>query len=201
MTRFNNKVSGVKKAAGLFHRRLCFLVVLVLWGLSCSSSLRAADPSALPEFQVKAAFLINFPKYVDWPAEAFAETNSPIVIAVLGESRVTDELEKGITGRTINGRAIVLKHLVAGEPLDACHILFIPAAEKHASVILARLKDAGVLTVGESGDFLDSGGIINLARRDQKIALEVNLPAAGKAGIKISSKLLNVAQVVKGRTN
>src|SRR6185295_7141296 len=101
MTRFDNKVSGVKEAAGLFHRRLCFLVMLVLWGLSCGSSLRAADPSALPEFQVKAAFLINFPKYVDWPAEAFAETNSPIVIAVLGESKVTDELEKGIAGRTI----------------------------------------------------------------------------------------------------
>jgi hypothetical protein len=157
----------------------------------------AEEPLA-SEYQVKAAFLINFPKYVDWTAAAFAETNSPIVIAVLGETPVTDELQKAAAGRTVNGRNIILKHLTYGEEYGICHILFISAAEeRHSPEVLAKLKDASVLTVGESDGFLESGGIINLARRDQKIGLEVNLIAANKARIKVSSKLLNVASAVK----
>lgn len=153
------------------------------------------------EYQVKAAFLINFPKYVDWPAEAFAATNSPIVIAVLGQTKVTAEIQKIIPGRTVNGREFVLKRLASGEASGVCHILFISAAEQqHSPSLLTQLKDASVLTVGESDDFLERRGIINLARRDQKIALEVNLTAADKARIKISSKLLGVASVVKGKS-
>lgn len=159
-----------------------------------------AQEGPLPEHQVKAAFLVNFPKYVDWPAEAFAETNSPIVIAVLGETKVTGELQKIITDRTVNGREVVLQRLAPGEVPRTCHILFIAAAEqKRSSNLLGSLK-GGVLTVGESDDFLEGGGIINLARRDQKIALEVNLAATDRAGLKISSKLLSVASVVKGKT-
>jgi hypothetical protein len=87
-----------------------------------------------------------------------------------------------------------------GEELGNCHILFISSAEQQrAPSLLAKLRDTSILTVGESDDFLERGGIINLARRDQKIALEVNLVAANTAGIQISSKLLKVASVVKGK--
>jgi hypothetical protein len=152
------------------------------------------------EYQVKAAFLINFAKYADWPADAFASATSPIVIAVLGESRVTGEIQKVIAGRTVNGRKIVLKRLASGEDAAGCHILFISATEEqHSPNLLARLRESDILTVGESDDFLERGGIINLARRDQKIAVEVNLTAAGNARIKLSSKLLSVADSVKGR--
>jgi hypothetical protein len=160
-----------------------------------------AQETAPSEYLVKAAFLINFPKYVDWAPEAFAETNSPIVIAVLGESEMTAELRKIIAGRIVNGREIVLKRLDSDDASGVCHVLFVPATEqKRLPNLLAKLKAGGVLTVGESDGFLDRGGIINLARRDQKIALEVNLIAADQARIKISSKLLNVASVVKGKT-
>ena len=160
----------------------------------------AADPPA-SEYQVKAAFLINFPKYVDWPAGVFAGTNSPIVLAVLGETKVAEEVQKVIAGRTVNDREIVLKRLASGEESGVCHILFISAAEQqHTPNLLAKLKDTSILTVGESDDFLDQGGIINMARRNQKIALEVNLTAADKARIKISSKLLSLASVVKGKS-
>lgn len=165
------------------------------------TSVSIAEEPMPSEYQVKAAFLINFPKYVDWPAEAFAGTNSPVVLAVPGETKVAGEIQKVIAGRTVNGREIVLKRLASGEESGVCHILFISAAEQRRSPnLLAKLKDGGVLTVGESDDFLESGGIINLARRDQKIALEVNLTAAGNARIKISSKLLSVASVVKGKS-
>jgi hypothetical protein len=182
-------------------RRACLcalLVVAVGWIVPQGGIAIAEEP--LPEYQVKAAFLINFPKYADWPAAAFAETNSPVVIAVVGETKVTDEIQKAIAGRTVNGRKIVLKRLASGEEAGVCHILFIPAAEQQRSPgLIAKLK-GGVLTVGESDDFLERGGIINLARRGQKIALEVNLTAADKARIKISSKLLSVASVVKGKS-
>jgi hypothetical protein len=178
---------------------LCALLVMAVGWIAATSVLTAAEPMP-SEYQVKAAFLINFPKYVDWPAEAFAETNSPIVIAVLGETKVSDEIRKISAGRTINGREIVLKRLASGEAAGDCHILFIPAAKQPYSPNLLAQTKGGVLTVGESGDFLDSGGIVNLARRDQKITLEVNLIAADKARIKISSKLLSLASVVKGKS-
>ena len=165
------------------------------------TSVSIAEGPLFSEYQVKAAFLINFPKYADWPAEAFAETNSPIVIAVLGETKVTEEIQKIIAGRTVNGREIVLKRLATGEESGVCHILFISAAEQHDSPnLFTQLKDTSVLTVGESNDFLERGGIINLVRRGQNIALEVNLTAASNARIKLSSQLLSVASVVKGKS-
>jgi len=171
------------------------LLLVVAEGIAGSWVVLAEEP--LPEPQVKAAFLINFPKYVDWPAAAFAGTNSPIVIAVLGESKVTTELQKLVAGRSVNGRAFVVQGLASSDEPGGCHILFIAAAEQpRCQALLAKLK-GGVLIVGESDDFLEQGGIINLARRDRKIALEVNLSAAGRARIKISSKLLDLARVVR----
>ena len=166
------------------------------WLAGTPVTLAQTPPS---EFQVKAAFLVNFPKYVDWPPAAFAATNSPVVIAVLGETKVAEELQKVVAGRRVNGRKIVLKRLAAGAVTADCHILFVAAAEQQRSPDLVAQLNCCVLTVGESDGFLEHGGIINLARRDRKVALEVSLTAASKAGIEISSKLLAVANVVKGK--
>lgn len=175
----------------------CLVWLIVLGWLGGLSPSRAAEPIH-PEYQVKAAFLVNFPKYVDWTAEALADTNTPVIIAVLGETKVIEELQKIIPGRTVNGRVIVLKSLSLGEEPGVSHIVFISAAEERRSPDrLIKLRESGVLTVGESDDFLERGGIINLVRRGQKIAVEVNLAAADKAQVKISSKLLSVATVVK----
>lgn len=179
---------------------VCYALLVMAVGWIAGTSVSIAEEAPPSEYQVKAAFLVNFPKYVDWPEEAFAETNSPIVLAVDGESKVAGELQKVIADRTVNGRKIVLKRLVSGEEAGVCHIRFISAAEqKRAPNLPAQLKNVGVLTVGESDDFLARGGILNLAHRDQRIALEVNLTAADEARIRISSKLLSVARVVKGK--
>jgi hypothetical protein len=191
--------AGRRRAAHRIVRSLA--VVLALFWFSHRETSHRVSAAETSEEQVKAAFLINFPKYADWPAETFATSNSPIVIAVLGETKVSDEIQKAIAGRTINGREIILKHLASGDEPCVCQILFICAAEeRHSPDLLARFKDTSTLTVGESDDFLENGGIINLARRDRKIALEVNLTAASNARIKISSKLLSVANVVKGKS-
>ena len=150
------------------------------------------------ETQLKAAFLVNFPKYVEWPSGMFVETNSPIVVAVLGEGNLDGELRKMTETKVIKGRPGIFRRLTADDDCSGCHVVFISAEQQRRSAgSVARLKDASILTVGESDDFLENGGMINLARRDRKIALEVNLAAVGKARLKISSKLLSVASVVK----
>jgi hypothetical protein len=160
---------------------------------------RAAD--AVPtEQQLKAAFLVNFTKYVDWPAEAFVSTNSPFVLGVMGLSRLDAELQKMVAGRNVNGRPIVLKHVMADADLGSCQMLFICISHHgQAKETLAKLKNSSVLTVGESEDFLDSGGMINLATSGRKVRVQVNLATAQKAGLSISSKLLAAAEAVKGK--
>ena len=156
------------------------------------------------DFQVKAAFLINFPKYVDWPASAFAETNSPIIVAIFGDENVANEVQKMIgDGRMIGGHPLILKRIAREEEINRdCHILFISASERQQlPSILEKIRGEKILTVSESGDFLDEGGIINLARQGRKIRLQVNLTAAGNAQLKISSRLLVAADVVKGKSN
>ena len=187
------------KHANRAQRRWPLLLGFALVLLTGSWNLVAQD-TALPETHVKAAFLVNFPKYVEWPAGTFPETNSPIVVATLGETDLSDDVRRMVQGRIVNGRPLVFKVVAEADLTGNQHILFIPdSARRRLSAVLDRLNDSRVLTVGESDDFLSRGGIINLARRDQKVRLEVNLVAARQANLKISSKLLSVADVVKGK--
>ena len=125
---------------------LCCALLLMGAGWFFGVTVSAAEEQPLSEYQLKAAFLINFPKYADWPSEKFAETNSPIVIAVAGDSKVSEEVQKLIPGRTVRGRELVLKRLASGGEPAVCHILFIPAAEQeHSRNLLSKLKGGGVL--------------------------------------------------------
>jgi hypothetical protein len=178
-------------------------VVLALgWGWFVAAQHSSAQESEASEYAVKAAFIVSFPKYVDWPAEEFTDANSPIIIGVLGETKVTRDLQRVIAGRVVNGRELILKRLAPGEEETAIfNILFVPAEEQRRALNFLAKHKRGALTIGESDDFLESGGIICLRRRNQKISLEVNLASAGSAGIRLSSKLLGVASAVKGRSN
>jgi hypothetical protein len=161
-----------------------------------------AQDATHTEAEVKAAFLLNFTKYVDWPAEAFAATNSPIVVGVLGATSVSAELQKMMAARAVSGREIVFKQLAVGDEPGTCHILFIASAEQaHEPEFLAMTKDKDILTVGESDHFLDHGGIIDLTLRNQKIGMDINLAAANRTRLKISSRLMQVANVMKGKVN
>jgi len=155
------------------------------------------------DFQVKAAFLVSFPKYVDWPATAFADTNSPITVAIFGDDNVAAEIGNMVErGKIISGHPLALKRITKQEQIGAdCQIVFIAGSERQrVPAILERVKGLGILTVGESDEFLEQGGIINLVRRERKIRLQVNLTAAQQAELKISSRLLMVADVVKGKS-
>lgn len=182
--------------------RSCLLATLGVLALLATAIPASGQEASLSENQIKAAFLINIPKYVDWPSEAFAQTNSPIVLGVLGTSEVGDELKKMIASKTINGRAVSIKQLEVKDDLSVCHELFVSAGQQsQMPEIVRKLEGKCILTVGESSDFLEQGGMINLMRDGSKIALEVNLTAANQARLKISSRFLSVARLVKGKQN
>lgn len=161
----------------------------------------AASAGAPTEEQVKAAFLINFAKYIDWPSEGFPSPDSPYVFVVLGDARIDSALREMAAGKQVAGRSLLVAAADDGSSLaGGVHVLFVAeGAEGKLAPILALLDASCVLTVGESDQFLKDGGVVNLARRDHKIRLQINLGAAQSKQFKISSKLLSVSDVVKGR--
>ena len=176
-----------------------------------------SDQSASQEYQIKAAFLYNFLKFVDWPQEKTSDTNEPIVIGIIGNDPLEDAFKpiEGKTHEDVNGKTIVIKYFKSFEELKKsgenskdnlqkelealrkCHLLFICSSEqKNLSQILDAVKDSYVLTVGESPEFIGLGGIINFVLEDEKVRFEINVAAADKAQLKIRSQLLRLAKKV-----
>jgi len=152
------------------------------------------------EYHVKALFLYNFGKYVVWPEQAFADTNTPITIGVIGKDDFGDDLIQAVKGKSICGHLFAIRHLSAGDDVQGCQILFVSKSESpRVGDILAKVGTLPVLTVGEDPAFAANGGMINFVLKDGNVRLEINLMSANKAGLKISSKLLAVADVVKGK--
>lgn len=158
-----------------------------------------AEPS-FTEYQVKAGFLFNFVKYVAWPPEAFTEVATPITIGIVGKDKFGEDLRKAVEGKSFADRKIVVRQFANDSDFSKCHILFVSASEKkHLGEILDKIKTLPVLTVGEAEGFLESGGIIKFTKKQDKIRLEIDLNAARHAQLQISSKLLAVADVVRGK--
>lgn len=156
------------------------------------------EPQTLSEYQLKAAFLFNFAKFVEWPASAFPDPAAPIIFGVLGVDPFGPNLEQAIAGKTVNNRPFVVKRFATVQTMEPCHMLFISAAEQaHLPQILAALKDKHTLTISEVEDFLALGGMINFLTVDNKVRFEIHQTAAERAGLKLSSKLLSLAIAVK----
>jgi hypothetical protein len=163
---------------------------LVLGLLSVTFGARV-NAQASNEYQVKAAFLYNFAKFVDWPAEAFGGSGSPLVIGVVGDDPFGGALDQAINGKTIGGRPLVVRRLKWGQELRSCHVLFISSSERQRlPQIIQSLRGASVLTVGDMGEFTQQGGIINFILEASKVRFEINSRGAEQARLKISSKLL-----------
>lgn len=172
-----------------------------------------AESAQSREYQVKAAFIYNFTKFVDWPAEKMADSNEPIVIGIIGRDPFGRAFE-AIEDKQVKGRGIVVKRFECLEEteksgkdkaklaqrietLRKCHLLFICSSEKNnLAKITTALKDYPVLTVGETDGFVEAGGIVELLVEHKKVRFEVNLTAAKGAKLKIRSKLLRLAKRV-----
>jgi len=171
-------------------------VLLLIFLQSCAESVWAVSDSALSENQIKAAYLYKFATYIEWPASAFSTTDSPVVIGIVGADEIATELNNLITGRLVNGRMVQIKSLSVREPLSGVHILFIGQHE-HLSYLLENLETQPVLTVTDSSNALDMGSIINFVLVDNHIRFEVSTVHADRCGLKISARLLGVAQKIE----
>ena len=157
------------------------------------------SPSAPTEFQVKAAYLFNFLKFVDWPDDPSPDPHGKWVIGVVGDSPVGDELMHLAEGKNVQGRELQVKKMQAADNLRACHILFISESEKkRLPSILVALHGSSVLTVVDMDHFIGSGGMVEFLIEDARVRFTIDLDAASRARLKISSKLLALAHVVGG---
>jgi hypothetical protein len=151
--------------------------------------------TAPSEYQVKAAFLLNFTKFVEWPAAAFASPDAPLSICILGEDPFGETLDKTVEGEATNGHKIIVQR-IRHVSHPSCHVIFVVREEKETAKALASIRP-GVLTVGDGDGFLREGGMIRFVLENRRVRFDVNPAAAAKAGLQISSKLLNVARAVE----
>ena len=150
------------------------------------------------EYQVKAAFLANFAKFVEWPQGAFKSSQDPVAICVFGQNPFGFWLEDDARGKSAGGRSIVVREVSKVQEANGCQILFFrPSEQKRVPALLDDLKAYSILTVGETDDFLTNGGIVNLRLKDARVRIEINPKAAERARLRIGSQLLGLADLVK----
>jgi len=178
--------------------RFLQLAFIIAVGATARESAFADPASSAPlEYQVKAAFLCNFIKFVDWPDEVLSDTDNTIIIGVFGESPLDAALES-IEGKQLSGYKLDIKHFKKIPDLEFCHILFISRSAKGSMAeALKMLKGSSTLTVGEVAEFTRLGGMINFIIVEDKVRFEINVKRAEKTNLKISSKLLRLARIVR----
>lgn len=166
-----------------------------LWGGS-------PEPFSVPnpsEYAVKAAYLYNFGKFVEWPPNAPAGHAADFAICVLGHDPFGPVLDTTISGERIDGKSVVARRIAKVSEAAGCRVLFISSSEnKQLKEILASVGKQGVLTVSDMPQFVDQGGIVQFILAAERVRFEINLAAAQQAGLNLSSELLKVAAEVKG---
>lgn len=172
------------------------LLGFVLLCLICTASLAWGEDSSISkEYQLKAALIYSFTKYIDWPPSRFASPDSPLVIGVIGQNPFGDELEKIVEGRRVNGRGFIVKPIYSSKEIASVHVLFVPAGEEPRVVgdSMDLIQAPGVLTVGETEQFTVLGGIITFVTAGDKVHFEVNRESANRGGVSIGQQLLKLS--------
>lgn len=184
-----------------FHRQGCpfnrsvavLLFLVLLWPGQLN-----AKKAEFDEYQVKAVFLYNLTNFVTWPETSFNGTDSPFIITILGKNLFKGSLKKLVEGEKIDNRQIQVKYIHRIEDISTTHLLFISSHyENNIESILQKTKLPGLLPVSDFSGFCSAGGIVNLLIDNQRIKLEINLPAAEKNKLKFSSKILRLAKLVE----
>ena len=157
-----------------------------------------AQVAKAPEYSLKAAYLYNFTQFIEWPGDSFTSADAPIVIGVLGEDPFGGALDQAVKNKTAHGRSFEIKRFKQIGELRACHVLFVSGSEaKRLPEILAAVPKKGVLTVSDIDRFAEQGGVINFYMENNKVRFKMNLSAAGRAGVKISSQLLRLGTIIR----
>jgi hypothetical protein len=184
-------------SAGFRRRRAAWGAALMML---VSLARGAAAPPASTEYQLKAAFLFKLTQFVEWPARAFREADSPLVIGILGEDPFGAYLDELIKGEKIGGRPLAVRRYQRVEDVADCHILFFSHSEAATlEKSLAHLKGRSVLTVGDTDTFTQQGGMVRFPVENGKIRLKISIfnLEADKAGeLSVSSKVRTPAIIV-----
>jgi hypothetical protein len=168
--------------------------------LLASTVLNAAEIFSPTEYQVKAAFLYHFVRFVEWPSKAFQGPRAPLVLCILGDDPFGPDLEDAISGKTIGERSLFAKRIRRIQDTGACHVVFVSSSERERlGQVMAYLRHLSILTVGETDRFLQLGGMINFILEEGKVRFEINVDAGERSNLKLSSKLLKVARIVRER--
>lgn len=172
-----------------------FVIQSLFFILPLAATAQAQEEASPTDYQVKALYLFNFGKFVDWPTNAFADAQAPLVIGIFGDDPFHGYLDQIVGRDKINGHPVEIRRISSLPDLKRCQILFIAASsERQEHEILDATKDLNMLTVGESKDFIRNGGMIQFIIEDRRVHFEINNEAARSAGLKISSKLLTLAR-------
>ena len=157
----------------------------------------AAQAARATDYQVKAVFLFNFAQFVDWPPEAFPDSQAPLVIGILGHDPFGTYLDETVRGEKVANRPLEVRRYQTLEEIGSCHVLFISQSEKDRLVKdLAGLKKRNVLTVGDAESFARLGGMVRFVTEKNRVRLAVNVDAVKAANLTMSSKLLRLADIV-----
>jgi YfiR/HmsC-like len=172
-------------------RLSCAIVLGILF--SAGARAQGAD-----EYRIKAAFLYNFAKFVEWPPQAFKNPTDPIGICVLGKNPFGDALAAAVAGKTLGVRTFQVREITNDQQAAACQIVFVSSSERsRLGSLFTMIGSSAVLTVGDMDNFAVDGGIINFKIDSGTVRFQINIVAARKQQLHISAKLLSLAEIVQ----
>jgi len=193
------ELAGRRPLAVAASRRAAAALLLASVALSGSPLAQPGPPPSF-EHEVKASFVYTVAKFVEWPAAAFVDASSPLVFGILGEDPIEELLQHITTGKSVGGHPVLVIHLTEGDEPVGCHVLYVGRSEAaHVDEVIARLRNSSVLTVGEFDRFAQRGGVLRLRLEDNMVRFEVNVDAAERARLQISSKILKLGAIVRDR--
>jgi hypothetical protein len=171
-------------------RNIIVLLLLASLGVGVRLPVQAQAPN---EYRVKAAFILNFTRFIEWPSDGYSDGGA-LVVGIVGDDPFGGSLDQ-LNGTSVNGHRIVIRRLKAGDYLKACQILFVSSSERNRlGKILESVRGGSVLTIGELSQFNQAGGIIKFVIQDNKVRFEINTGAASQARLRVSSKLLALSK-------
>jgi len=191
------RLSNPGKRSVMIGKIFSIIAMILMATTSIAVISSHAQSRMAPEYEIKAAFLYNFAKFIEWPDGTFADdTNATITLCVICQDSFCDIL-LSLRDKTVKNKKLVVKRCKQVQNLEECHILFIGSSEsKKWRQILKAVENRNVLTIGEMEGFSEFGGMINFILVKNKVRFEINVDAAKRAGFKLSSKLLKLANIV-----
>jgi hypothetical protein len=169
------------------------IVAYVLAATAAALPLRA-QPSL--EYNVKAALLLNFARFIDWPDAAFATPKAPVHVCVFGGNPFGDALSRTLQGETAHNRPLAARQVKSQADIAGCHLLFVPSGTESRAGAVVQQENSFAVTVGESPRFEAMGGAVNLILQGGRVRFNVNLQPVESRGIRISARMLQLANRV-----